>query len=449
MKLKPLFLTLLLTLNCLLAFSQNKTVYKFDILEEIDAPAWRKTKLSIEEAENKKVDFILLHLDTYGGRVDFADSIRSKILTTTIPVIVFIENNAASAGALISIACDSIYMSPGSTIGAATVVDQDGNVAAEKYQSFFRGKMRATAIEKNRNPNIAEGMVDPKIIIEDLVDDQTLITFTVDEAIKYKFCEAKVSNYREALKAAKIKEYQLIEHKVTTVEKIIMFLLTPAVSGFLIMLIVGGLYFEFQSPGMGFPGAVAVIGACLFFAPHYLYGLVDNFEIILIAIGILLILLEVLVIPGFGIAGIGGGILVVAGLAFSLIGKVPTEYGFNIPDFSRLTYALSIVIVSTASGLFIAVYLSAKFLQDKKSFGGKFVLNKTQKNEKITLENNKSFSSLVGKSGFASTALRPAGKVSIENNQYDAISAYSYIEKGEVITVTSTSNSQLKVTKSK
>ena len=115
-------------------FAQKK-VYTFEILEEIDAPAWRKTKLAIEQAEDLKVDYLLLHLDTYGGRVDFADSIRSKILRTNIPILVFIENNAASAGALISIACDSIYMSPGSTIGAATVVDQEGNVAPEKYQS--------------------------------------------------------------------------------------------------------------------------------------------------------------------------------------------------------------------------------------------------------------------------------------------------------------------------
>jgi len=428
-----------------LSFSQQTTVYSFEILEEIDAPAWRKTKLSIEEAESIKADFILLHLDTYGGRVDFADSIRSKILSTTIPVLVFIENNAASAGALISIACDSIYMSPGSTIGAATVVDQDGNVAAEKYQSFFRGKMRATAIESGRNPNIAEGMVDPKIVVENIVDNETLITFTVDEAIEHHYCEGKASSIAETLKQANITDYNIVNHEVTSLEKIIMLLINPAVSGFLIMLIIGGLYFEFQTPGVGFPGAIAVVGACLFFAPHYLYGLADNFEITLIIIGLLLVLLEVFVIPGFGVAGVGGGILVFAGLALSLIGQVPTDYGFNIPDVSRLTEAILVVLIAVTSGLFISIYLSSKFLQDSRSFGQKFVLNKTQKNEKITLENNLSFNSLVGKTGKTSTPLRPAGKIIIEGQQYDAISSNSFVETNVLVMVISSSNSQLKV----
>lgn len=445
MKQFAVFLALMLT--CSLSFSQQKTVYSFDILEEIDAPAWRKTKLSIEEAEKLKTDYIILHMDTYGGRVDFADSIRSKILNATIPVFVFIENNAASAGALISIACDSIYMSPGSTIGAATVVDQDGNVAAEKYQSFFRGKMRATAIENNRNPDIAEAMVDPKMVVDSIVDNETLITFTVDEAIKHKYCEGKVSSVKEALEHAGIDDYIIIEHKVTALEETILFLINPAVSGVLIMLIMGGLYFEFQSPGVGFPGAIALIAACLFFAPHYLHGLVDNLEIILIFLGLLLIVLEIFVIPGFGVAGIGGGILVVAGLAFSLIGQVPTDYGFTVPDFSRLSYALSIVVVSTATGLFSSIYLSSKFLQEKGSYGQKFVLNKTQENERITLENNIPFDSLIGQVGTTATPLRPAGKIMIDEKQYDAISSHSFIESGVQVTVTSTSNSQLKVVK--
>ncbi|MFT6747708.1 MAG: membrane-bound serine protease (ClpP class) [Glaciecola sp.] len=445
MKKITVFLALILT--CSLSFSQQKTVYSFEILEEIDAPAWRKTKLSIDEAEKLKTDYIILHMDTYGGRVDFADSIRSKILNATIPVFVFIENNAASAGALISIACDSIYMSPGSTIGAATVVDQDGNVAPEKYQSFFRGKMRATAIENNRNPDIAEAMVDPKMVVDSIVDNETLITFTVDEAIKHHYCEGKVSSVKEALEHAGIVDYKIIEHKVTALEKIILFLINPAVSGILIMLIMGGLYFEFQSPGVGFPGAIALIAACLFFAPHYLHGLVDHFEIILISVGLLLIMLETFVIPGFGVAGIGGGILVVAGLAFSLIGQVPTDYGFTVPDFSRLSYALSIVVVAIASGLFSSIYLTSKFLQEKGSYGQKFVLNKTQENERITLENNIPFDSLIGKIGITATPMRPAGKIVIDEKQYDAISSHSFIESGVQVTVTSSSNSQLKVVK--
>jgi membrane-bound serine protease (ClpP class) len=120
-------------------------VYVYEIKDEIGKAAWRTTQKAIFEANEKKVDYIILHINTYGGRVDLADSIRTKILNNRIPVLAFINNQAISAGALISISCDSIYMRPGGSIGAATVVSQTGEVVPDKYQSFMRSTMRATA----------------------------------------------------------------------------------------------------------------------------------------------------------------------------------------------------------------------------------------------------------------------------------------------------------------
>ena len=137
-------------------------MYEYDIHQEIGPSVSRLTKKAIEEAEKMKAAYILGDMDTYGGLVDAADETRTALLKTKIPTIVFIRNNAASAGALIAIACDSIYMSPGSTIGAASVVNQSGELMPEKYQSYMRKKMRATAEETGRNPLIAEGMTDRK-----------------------------------------------------------------------------------------------------------------------------------------------------------------------------------------------------------------------------------------------------------------------------------------------
>jgi len=176
--------------------AQNKKiVYIFNLNTEIGPPAWRQTQKVFEQASQKNAAVIIFKINTYGGLVDAADSIRTRILKSKIPVCAFIENNAASAGALIALACDSIFMAEGAKIGAATVVTQDGKKAPDKYQAYMRATMRATAeahgydtiitnndtnIVWHRDPKIAEAMVDEHIIIPGLVDSTQIVTFTVN-----------------------------------------------------------------------------------------------------------------------------------------------------------------------------------------------------------------------------------------------------------------------------
>src|SRR5690554_816043 len=165
--------------------NSEKLVYKFNIKQDITRATWRQTQQAFEAADSLGADLFLIHMNTYGGTVLDADSIRTKILQSRIPVHVFIDNNAASAGALISIACDSIYMRPGGSIGAATVVNQTGQSMPDKYQSYMRSTMRATAeahgkdtivagkdtiYRWRRDPKIAEAMVDPSVFIEGIID---------------------------------------------------------------------------------------------------------------------------------------------------------------------------------------------------------------------------------------------------------------------------------------
>ena len=145
------------------AYSQEKegkdTVYVIEIRQNIDNSSMRRLSLGLEDAQAKGADYIILHLDTYGGAVDAADSMRKAILHAPVPVVAFVDLQAASAGALISIACDSIYMRPGASIGAATVVNQNGEVMPDKYQSFMRGMMRSTA-EAHGRPQLHSGRGD-------------------------------------------------------------------------------------------------------------------------------------------------------------------------------------------------------------------------------------------------------------------------------------------------
>jgi len=135
-----LFLTLFaLSTGTLLSQEKQKKVFTFAIDQDIDPAMNRRVKLALEQAEALQVDVILIEMDTYGGAVTDADEIRTRILESKIPVYVFINKDAASAGALISIASDSIYMAPGASIGAATVVNgADGAAAPDKYQSYMR-----------------------------------------------------------------------------------------------------------------------------------------------------------------------------------------------------------------------------------------------------------------------------------------------------------------------
>src|SRR5690606_8512896 len=190
--------------------------------QEITKATWRQTVQAFEAADSLKADVFLIHMNTYGGTVLDADSIRTKILQSPIPVYVFIDNNAASAGALISIACDSIYMRPGGSIGAATVVNQTGSALPDKYQSYMRSTMRATAeahgkdtiitandtiFKWRRDPRIAEAMVDPRVFIEGIIDTGKVLTFTPTEAIENGYCEGTAENIQEVLQKVGIEDY--------------------------------------------------------------------------------------------------------------------------------------------------------------------------------------------------------------------------------------------------
>ncbi len=434
-------------------------VYTFDIAENIAPPAWRLTQKAFEEAESLKVDLIIIRMNTYGGMLNAADSIRTKILNNRIPVWVFIDNNAASAGALICIACDSIYMRPGASIGAATVVDQAGEVVPDKYQSFMRSMMRATAethgrdtivsgndtiIRWHRDPKIAEAMVDPSIYVEGISDTGKVLTFTTEEAERHGFCEGQAENIEEVLEQAHVESYEIVKYEATTLDKIIGLLLNPIVSGILIMILVGGIYFELQSPGIGFPIAAAALAAILYFAPHYLEGLAQNWELVIFILGLTLIAVEIFAIPGFGVAGISGILLVITALTMAMVDNIVFDWEWNIA-FAEVVKKFVIVVTSMFLSLILSLYLG-KQLFTSKVFAG-LALDRELDTDEGFLGVESQPGELVGKTGIAESVLRPSGKVFIDGEIYDAVSEYGYINKDEKIRVLRYMQGQLYVVK--
>ncbi len=440
----PFCLLIMLMLYISSSFSQDnqekKLIYKFDIKKEIAPPVWHTTRLALEEAVLKGADIILIEMSTYGGLLESADSIRTKILDSPIPVFVFINHNAASAGALIAIACDSIYMTTGSSIGAATVVDQEGKVVPDKYQSYMRAMMRSTAEANGRDPNIAQAMVDPRIEIEGVIDSGSVLTFTASEAVKNGYCEGIAEDTEEVLKLAGIEEYEIIEQELTAMDKIISFLINPVVSGILIMVIVGGIYFELQAPGIGLPSIAAILAALLYFAPLYLEGLADHWEILVFVVGLILILVEIFAIPGFGVAGISGIFLVIAGLTLSLIDNV--GFNFRPVDFNKLISSFFLVIISIFISIVGSYYLTKSLFSRNRLFGS-LALETVQSSEDGFTTSDSRYREMVGRKGIAQTILRPAGKVMISDESFDATAITGYIEKGDEIEVVRYETTQL------
>lgn len=442
------------------AGAQEKLVYKLNIKQEITKATWRQTQQAFEAADSLGADVFLIHMNTYGGTVLDADSIRTKILQSPIPVYVFIDNNAASAGALISIACDSIYMRSGGSIGAATVVNQTGAALPDKYQSYMRSTMRATAeahgkdtiitgndtiYKWRRDPRIAEAMVDPSVFIEGIIDTGKVLTFTPTEAIENGYCEGIAENIPEVLKKVGIEEYKIVEYVPTWIERIIGFLVHPVISGLLIMAIIGGIYFEMQSPGIGFPLGVAILAAVAYFAPLYLEGLAEHWEILVFIIGIILVAVEIFVIPGFGVAGISGIALMFISLVLSLINNV--NFDFEGVEAGSVGVAVTTVVIGVFGGFIISLYLGNRLFSANTGVFRNMSLKSVQNvNEGFVCIETGMFA-LKGKTGVSKTVLRPGGKIFVEGEVFDAVANSGFIDKDVNIVVTKVEATQLYVDK--
>jgi len=385
-------------------------------------------------------------MNTYGGMVDAADSIRTRILNCPIPVYVFVDNNAISAGALISVAADKIYMRSGASLGAATVVNQSGEPMPDKYQSFMRSMMRATAeahgrdtliaggdtlLRWRRDPLIAEAMVDPSAYIPGVIDTGKVLTLTAMEAVKYGYCEGIAERIPQILEQNGVRNYQIESFKLTGFEKIMGFLVNPYLQSILILLMLGGVYFELQTPGVGFPLVVALTAAVVYFAPLYLEGLAAHWEILLFIAGLVLLGLEIFVFTGFGVAGVAGIVCLVTGLTLSLIDNIVFTWDFGYAVVLFFKYLL-MVILSLMAGFVAALWLAPKALEARWLRGVALVAEQKSQAGYVGVDVHPG---LIGRTGTVSRMLRPSGKVLIDGLHYDAVAMYGYVDRGERVRV--------------
>ncbi|MBM4174719.1 MAG: nodulation protein NfeD [Ignavibacteria bacterium] len=441
---KKIIFILLFSSLYTVSFSQTaKKVYVIEISGEIDLGLAPYVERVINDAEEEGFQAILLKVNTFGGRVDAATRIKDALLKSNVLTIAFVNNRAISAGALITISAQKIAMAPGSSMGATTVVDQSGQYASEKYQSYMRSEMRSTAERNKRRPDIAEAMVDQKVVLKDLpeLDDSTkLLTLTTEEAHKYGYCDFISSDVVEVLEHFGIEDPELIYSSTNWAEEVVRFLSNPIISGILIMIGIVGLFTEVKTPGWGLPGTAGIIALVLFFGTNYILQLANIWEILIFIIGLALLLIEIFYIPGFGFVGVIGILMMIGSIFFGLLSDFPIVTGDDI-SAAIIQLAFSIVL-----GI-ISIVILSKFLP-KTTVWNRLILSQEEKIQE-GFSSNPDLSFLLGKMGKAVTQLRPAGIALIENKRIDVVTEGEFIAANSEISVMKVEGSKVIVRESK
>ena len=322
-----------------LADNHNTKVYVVPIQNTIDLGIPAFVNRAIDTAEKNDAKLIIFDIETFGGRVDAATQVKDAISGTDIQTIAFINRRAISAGSLIALSCDKIYMTSGATIGATSVVDMSGEKQAEKSQSYMREEMAATAEQSGKNTTIARGMVDEELSFEYLVVDGDsmkvddiegrkegkLITLTTELALKYKIADGTSESIEDILLDLSIENYDIITLDENWSEDLVRILTDPVVSSLLTTFGTIGIISELYSAGWGIGGTIGIICLTLALGAGYLTKLASATDLLIIFSGLTLLIVEFVAIPGFGVFGIVGLVILFYGLYLLLIPDVPVS----------------------------------------------------------------------------------------------------------------------------
>ena len=442
----PIILSLFI--NVLIA---EPIVYRVPIQGTIDLGLPPFIERTIAAAEEEEAAAIIFDIDTFGGRVDAATQIKDAILGSKVLTVAFINRRAISAGALISLSCEKIYMTGGGTIGAATAVDMQGKKASEKVISYMREEMASTAEKRGRNTTIATGMVDEELSFSHLVisgdsvevtdlegrKEGKLITLTTEKALKYKIADGEEDTFEEVLSALGISNATIRSAKENWSENFVRFLTNPVVASLLTTFGFLGILFELQSPGWGIPGTFGAVCLALSLGASYIVRLATMTDFLIIFVGVLLLLVEVLLIPGFGLAGLSGIGILLWGLYELLLPDVPV--GHEIHSMVLTGFTIGII------GGIIGFILLFK-LMTKTEFWQKLTSPNVQEKEKgysssIGLED------LTGEEGITDTDLRPSGWVNVGDQRIFVVTEGSYINKNEKVKILSVDGNRVVVRK--
>ncbi|HLO11919.1 MAG TPA: nodulation protein NfeD [Pseudoneobacillus sp.] len=433
MRFKGIFLFFMIILTCFswsIPHSYGKSdnlVYIVPVEKTVEKGLYAFLSRAVSEAEKDHATAIIFEVNTPGGAVDAAGEIGKLLTSTAIRTVAFVNNQALSAGAYISLNMDEIYMVPGATMGSAAIIDRQGNTAGKKAESYWYAAMKSAAENSHRDPIYALAMADESVDLPELgAEKGKLLTLTADQAIKVGYAEGIVANQKELLKQLNLEDAPLKRIDESFSEKLARFITNPFVIPILLSIGSLGLVLELFSPGFGISGFIGLSSLLLFFYGHLVAGLAGYETIILFVVGVLLMFAE-LFLPG--------GLVGFLGLA-AILGS------FFLASDNFIHMGISIVIA-----LFISIFASIfmiKVLGRKMSFFKKIILTDSTNTEQGYVS-NLNRTDLVGKNGITLTQLRPAGKIMIKDEIIDAVSEGSFIQKDMNVKVIKVEGSRIVV----
>jgi membrane-bound serine protease (ClpP class) len=394
----------------------------------------------LDEAAKVGAAAVILDINTFGGRVDAAVIIRDALIRTRVRTVAFVNKRAISAGALISLAANTIVMADGATIGAATPVQMGApgsgaQPVSEKTVSYMRKEFRSTAESRKRPPLLAEAMVDPDVAIAGVIEKGKLLTLTTSEALKHKLADVRADDLEAVLAYLKLSNADVRRSSANWAEQMVRFFTHPVLSSVLMTIGLLGIIVELRTPGFGVPGILGVTSLAIFFWGHWLVRLAGWEELLLVAIGVVLLLLELFVIPGFGVAGLLGIVALMGGLTLSVIGAGAT--------METIIHALGRVALSVLGALLGSVLLLrllphlpyARSLVLETGLGSGVGYASAPERDRRWL----------GKQGTTRGPLRPAGIAEIEGERVDVIAQGEYIEGDVLIEVVNVEGNRIVV----
>ena len=425
---KRIFYTAVLVMMFLFLLSgavlaqEDNSVMTVELTGEVNAAMTAYIDEQLSEAESSGTPVVLV-IDTYGGQILEADSIKKRILEATVPVDCFITQNALSAGVLISISCENIVMSPSAVIGAAETIPND-----EKTLSTWVGILESAAEARGRDTQVVAAMADKRIQIEGVTSEDELLTLGAAKAQELGISDGTAANINEALALLGYEGYTASDVQMSFPVRAAQFLTSTSVASILFLAALICMGIEIFTPGFGIFGVLSIICFGLYFGGSFLAGFAQWWSAVLFVAGLVMFAIEAAV-PGFGIFGILGFVFIGAGLLFAA------------RDITSFLIILGVGLV----GSIIALPLLYKLLK-KLGLIRRLALEGNMQVE-LGYASHERTESLIGSRGTAMTDLRPAGVARIDGVRQSVLSSGDYINKGEPVVVVQHSPGRIVVEK--
>lgn len=394
--------------------SGGRLVYVIPVHQTVESGLQSFLERAFRDAEKAHARLIVLDIDTLGGRVDSAEEIGKLIRQSPVETVAFVHGRAVSAGSYIALNATRIVMEPGSSMGAAAVVDGNGNeVESAKVVSHWASEMRAAAELRGRDPLIAEGMVDKDLVVEmpqikRTVAKGEIVSLTAEEALKVGYADKVTADLNEVIGFAGVKDPEIISFEPTVSEKLARFLVDPIIMTFLLMIGIAGVLIELFVPGFGIPGVLGIAGFGLYFFGHYVAGFAGGEDVTFFIIGIVLLGIEIFV-PSFGILGILGIISIISGVVMAAYDS----------QNALLSLGVAVVLAAIIITVFIKVF-------KRRGIWNRFILKDELKSE-LGFVSQPSKDHLLGIEGITVTPLRPAGTAEIGSERIDVVTDGEFI----------------------